>query len=178
MDYSLLVDKLKINDFFIKIDIIKGELIAFVNKDNIIKALDLLKNTYQFHLLINICAVDYPHHKKRFTIVYNLLNIIDNLRIRINIEANEDEMILSSIETFKCAMWYEREVWDMFGILFLYNHDMRRILTDYEFQGHPFRKDFPLSGYHQVEYDHKDNKVKYGTVKLEQEYRDFDYMLS
>ena len=113
--------------------------------------------------------------KERFTVVYNLLSIEKNLRLRINVPTNSDSLMPSITSMFSAANWYEREVWDMFGILFQGNNDLRRILTDYGFSGHPLRKDFPLTGHKEVRYDEDQKKVIYEDVKLDQEYRNFDF---
>ena len=128
-----------------------------------------------FKTLISICGVDYPHREKRFEIVVNLLSYVNNLRILLKIQVAEQEAIPSLSDVYKSAGWYEREVWDMFGVIFSDHNDLRRILSDYGFAGHPLRKDFPLSGYVQVKYDQDQGKVVYEPVQLDQEYRDFDF---
>ena len=125
-------------------------------------------------ILTDICGVDYPEREQRFEVVYNLLSIKNNLRITVKLPANEKEPIPSIVSLFSSALWYEREVWDMYGIKFSKNPDLRRILTDYGFDGHPLRKDFPLTGFVEMRYSEEDKKVIYEPVKLEQAYRSFD----
>ena len=125
--------------------------------------------------LIDLTAVDYPGNKKRFILIYNLLSVSKNFRIKVKIKTNEDNPVPSVTEVYPCANWYEREVWDLFGIRFSGHPDLRRILTDYNFKGFPLRKDFPLTGFNEVRYSEKEKKVIYEPVKLEQNYRDFDF---
>ena len=127
-------------------------------------------------MLLDITAVDYPQRAKRFEIIYNLLSLKNHLRIRIKIFVNDNEIIPSISKLFKSANWYEREVWDMYGISFKGNNDLRRILTDYGFEGHPLRKDFPLTGFVELRYDENKKKVSYSKVKLTQDYRNFDFL--
>lgn len=130
----------------------------------------------RFVQLIDLCGVDYPDRAKRFDIVYHLLSMHNNSRIRVKIEAGEDETVPSVREIFPCADWFEREAFDMYGILFAEHTDLRRILTDYGFEGHPLRKDFPLTGHVEVRYDDQQKRVVYEPVKLVQEFRNFDYL--
>ncbi|MFZ5616722.1 MAG: NADH-quinone oxidoreductase subunit C [Pseudomonadota bacterium] len=130
----------------------------------------------RFLQLIDLCGVDYPDRAKRFDIVYHLLSMHNNSRIRVKIEAGEDETVPSVREIFPCADWFEREAFDMYGILFAEHTDLRRILTDYGFEGHPLRKDFPLTGHVEVRYDDQQKRVVYEPVKLVQEFRNFDYL--
>jgi len=129
----------------------------------------------RFKQLIDITAVDYPENEKRFKIVYLLLSHENNLRIIINININEDDMVSSLTKIFPSANWMEREVFDMYGISFKDHPDLRRILTDYGFDGYPLRKDYPLTGHTEVRYSEEKQKVIYEPVKLDQEYRDFDF---
>uniref|UniRef100_D8FRQ1 NADH dehydrogenase [ubiquinone] iron-sulfur protein 3 n=1 Tax=Asplenium nidus TaxID=29642 RepID=D8FRQ1_ASPND len=128
----------------------------------------------RFGILIDICGVDYPSQKRRFGVVYNLLSIQYNSRIRIRIGVDEITPVSSVISIFPSAGWWEREVWDMFGLIFSHHHDLRRILTDYGFEGHPLRKDFPLSGYAEVRYDDSEKRVVSEPVEMTQEFRYFD----
>ncbi|MFQ3307301.1 MAG: NADH-quinone oxidoreductase subunit C [Candidatus Midichloriaceae bacterium] len=130
---------------------------------------------YLFKILLDICGVDYPDREKRFEVVYHLLSIENNLRLRIKVSVDESEFLPSINDIYSSANWYEREAWDMYGILFYGNDDLRRILTDYGFSGHPMRKDFPLSGHVEIKYDVEKEKVIYEPVKLVQEYRDFNF---
>ncbi len=126
--------------------------------------------------LIDLTAVDYPERAKRFDIVYHLLSLHHNTRIRVKAELGEDETIPSAIEIYPCANWFEREAFDMYGVVFAKHPDLRRILTDYGFEGYPLRKDFPLTGHVQVKYDDQEKRVVYEPVTLVQEYRNFDYL--
>ncbi len=130
----------------------------------------------RFIQLIDICGVDYPERAKRFDVVYHLLSMHNNSRIRVKIEANEEDLVPSVRGIFPCADWFEREAFDMYGILFSEHTDLRRILTDYGFEGHPLRKDFPLTGHVEVRYDDQQKRVVYEPVKLVQEFRNFDYL--
>jgi NADH-quinone oxidoreductase subunit C len=132
----------------------------------------------RFTILTDLFAADFPDRPKRFEVVYNLLSLKLNKRILIKVEASEEDVIPSITKIFSAACWYERETYDMYGINFSGSHDVRRLLTDYGFKGHPLRKDFPLYGYVQVKYDNTQEKVVYEPVKLEQEYRHFDFSSS
>ena len=125
--------------------------------------------------MIDICGVDYPKKEKRFTVVYQLLSIEHNLRIKVKVEVSSEDFVPTVKDIFSSAHWYEREIWDMYGIFFVGNDDLRRILTDYGFSGFPMRKDFPLTGHTEVRYDSEKQKVVYEPVKLAQEFRDFDF---
>ena len=141
---------------------------------DVITFLKTNKNT-KFRQLIDITAVDYPENAKRFKLVYLLLSHEFNNRIKINYSVSENEIINSIVKIFPSANWMEREVFDMYGVKFKDHPDLRRILTDYNFKGHPLRKDFPLTGHNEVRYSEEDKKVIYEPVKLEQNYRDFDF---
>ena len=130
----------------------------------------------RFTVLCDICGVDYPDRPLRFEVVYNLLSMSLNQRIRLRVETDENEPVPSAIGLFSSAGWWEREAWDLFGILFADNPDLRRILTDYGFEGHPLRKDFPLTGYVEVRYDEEQKRVVYEPVRLQQEFRSFDFL--
>ena len=150
---------------------------ASFNYENTIKLFQELKNNEQlnFDQLIDITAIDYPSREKRFELVYILLSMKKNKRIILKTAINENDSIDSIIQIFKSSDWYERECYDLFGIKFNNHPDLRRIMTDYNFEGHPLRKDFPLTGHTEVRYDDVEKKVVYEPVKLTQEYRDFDY---
>ena len=135
-----------------------------------------LNNICKFRTLIDITAIDYLSEEKRFTLVYHYLSMQQNLRIRLKCSIKEGQIVPSITKLFPAANWFEREVFDMYGILFSNHPDMRRILTDYGFQGHPLRKDFPTTGYLELRYDQERKKVVYEPVKLTQEYRRFDFM--
>ena len=135
-----------------------------------------LNSVCQFRTLIDITAIDYPEEEYRFQLIYHYLSMHQNFRIRIKIPVKDEEIVPSITSVFPAANWFEREVFDMYGILFGSHPDMRRLLTDYGFKGHPLRKDFPTTGYLEVRYDQEKKKVVYEPVKLNQEYRRFDFV--
>ena len=153
------------------------ELTVIVSKSILLKVLNFLKDDklFQFKQLIDICGVDYPNRIDRFEIVYHLLSISLNQRIRVKLSVNDGDTVPSIVSIFDAANWYEREVWDLYGVIFTDHPDLRRILTDYGFEGHPLRKDFPLSGFVQVKYDDSEKKVVNEKVNLVQDFRDFDF---
>jgi NADH-quinone oxidoreductase subunit C len=155
-----------------------GDLTLTVDAARIIEVLQFLRDDAEcrFVNFIDITAVDYPEREKRFEIVYHLLSPYKNLRVRVKAQAGEGEDVASAIGVFPGANWFEREVYDMFGVVFSGHPDLRRMLTDYGFQGHPLRKDFPTTGYVQVRYDDEAKRVVYEPVKLVQEFRQFDYL--
>lgn len=160
-----------------KVDFDHDELIILTNIENLFNLLDLLKShpACQFEQLMDVCGVDYPYRSPRFDVVYNLLSVTLNQRIRVIVHTNEIIPVPSVHSLWKSATWWERECYDMYGILFSGQPDLRRILTDYGFEGHPLRKDFPVTGYVEVRYDADQNKVVYEPVHLTQEMRDFDF---
>jgi len=129
-----------------------------------------------FNCFTDLCGADYPEREKRFEVVYHLLSPTQNMRVRVKTSVGEEETLPSVIDVFPCANWFEREVYDLYGVLFENHPDLRRILTDYGFSGHPLRKDFPLTGYVEVRYDDEKKRVVYEPVKLTQEFRNFDYL--
>ncbi|GBF27636.1 NADH-quinone oxidoreductase chain 5 [bacterium MnTg02] len=155
-----------------------GELTVTVVRERISQVLKYLRDDArcQFSILIDICGADYPERPKRFDVVYHLLSPKQNQRIRIKTQTDENTAVPSAISIFPAANWFEREAFDFYGILFSGHPDLRRILTDYGFQGYPLRKDFPLTGYVEVRYDDEQKRVVYEPVKLTQEYRSFDFM--
>jgi len=159
-------------------EIINNELVISTKANNVYKLLEDLKKkeNLNFEMLLDITAVDYPKRAKRFEIVYILLSLKNHLRIRVKIFINDSEIVPSISKLYKCARWYEREVWDMYGVSFKGNDDLRRLLTDYGFEGHPLRKDFPLTGFVELRYDEAKKKVAYSKVKLVQDYRNFDFL--
>ncbi|MGC3936607.1 NADH-quinone oxidoreductase subunit C [Roseobacter sp. EG26] len=159
-------------------DVTTGELNLDVTPSNITGLVEFLKTdmTCRFSTLVDITAVDYAGRAKRYDVVYHLLSMYQNHRIRLRVSIREDQMVPSVIGVHPCANWFEREVFDMFGILFSGHPDLRRILTDYGFRGHPLRKDFPTTGYTEVRYDEAQKRVVYEPVSLVQEYRQFDFM--
>ena len=154
-----------------------GELTITVARERIGEVLTKLRDDLdcQFEILIDICGVDYPARKNRFDVVYHLLSVRRNHRIRIKLETDEATPVPSVISVFPGANWYEREAYDMYGILFSDHPDLRRLLTDYGFEGYPLRKDFPLTGYKEVRYDDEQKRVVYEPVRLTQEFRNFDF---
>lgn len=155
-----------------------GELTLNARADKIATVLTFLRDDprCRFTTLLDICGVDYPERAKRFDVVYHMLSMHLNQRIRIKVETDADTAVPSVSGLFPCADWLEREAFDMYGILFSNHPDLRRILTDYGFQGHPLRKDFPLTGHVEVRYDSEQQRVVYEPVKLMQAYRNFDYL--
>lgn len=154
------------------------ELCLVVERERIARVLKFLRDDVncQFKQLMDVCGVDYPGRDERFEVVYNLLSLTHNRRIRVKVSAGEDTPVPTAIEVFSSANWWERETWDMFGIPFRDHPDLRRILSDYGFQGHPLRKDFPLTGYVEVRYDDEQKRVVYEPVKLPQDWRTFDFL--
>ena len=155
-----------------------GELTVRAQANRIVELLTLLRDSpaFRFHQLIDITAVDYPERTRRFDVVYHLLSLTKNWRVRLEIETDEDTPVASVVPVYPCADWYEREVFDMFGVFFSGHPDLRRILTDYGFHGHPLRKDFPMTGYVEVRWDEALKRVVYEPVKLPQEFRQFDFL--
>lgn len=155
-----------------------GELTVDVALPNIVGLVEWLKSdpTCGFSTLVDITAVDYPERARRFDVVYHFLSMYQNQRIRLRVAVREEEMVPSITGVHPSAGWFEREVFDMFGLIFSGNPDLRRILTDYGFRGHPLRKDFPTTGYTEVRYDEVLKRVVYEPVSLVQEYRQFDFM--
>ena len=160
-----------------KNSIAHGELTLSTEAANIAAILKFLRDdpNCQFAVLIDICGVDYPEREKRFEVVYHLLSPRLNQRIRVKISTDEATPVASVNDIFPAANWFEREAYDMFGIKFTGHPDLRRLLTDYGFQGYPLRKDFPLTGYVEVRYDDEAKRVVYEPVKLNQEFRNFDF---
>ena len=155
-----------------------GELNLTIARDDIISVLkDLRDNSsLQFEQLVDLSGVDYPERAERFDVVYHLMSHRQNQRIRVKLSTDEDQPVPSVIDIFPVANWYERETYDMYGVLFSGHPDLRRLLTDYGFEGHPLRKDFPLTGHVEVRYDPEAKRVVYEPVKLAQEFRDFDFL--
>ncbi|MBW9117657.1 NADH-quinone oxidoreductase subunit C [Rhizobium cauense] len=156
----------------------REELTLMVEKEHLLDVLGLLRDdeAFGFIILLDICGVDWPGRVERFDVVYHLLAPKRNVRVRVKIRADEVTSVPSVCNLFPCANWYEREAWDMYGIVFEGHPDLRRILTDYGFEGHPLRKDFPLTGFVELRYDDAVKRVVYEPVELKQEYRDFDFL--
>ena len=156
-------------------DVQYGELTLTAPAGKIVEALTYLRDVQGFHQLIDLCGVDYPEREKRFDVVYHLLSMTKNRRVRIKVQADEDTAVPSVVGVFAAADWFEREAFDMYGIFFDGHPDLRRILTDYGFHGHPLRKDFPMTGYVEVRYDEELKRVVYEPVKAV-EYRNWDFL--
>lgn len=154
----------------------RGELTIEVNAADILKVMAHLQGAGEFKILVDLCGVDWPQRAKRFDVVYHLLSLTRNARIRVKAQVGEGESIPSIISVYPAAGWFERETFDMYGVPFADHPDMRRILTDYGFSGYPLRKDFPLTGYVELRYDDELKRVVYQPVQLVQEFRDFDFM--
>ena len=161
-----------------RFEIVLGEAVLSVAAPAIVKVMMLLRDDEKclFKLLVDICGVDYPDRAARFEVVYNLLSVKHNLRLRVKVAAAEDQPVPSIAGLYSTAGWFEREAWDLYGIYFADHPDLRRILTDYGFEGHPLRKDFPLTGYVEVRYDIEQKRVVYEPVNLRQEFRTFDFV--
>lgn len=156
----------------------QDELVLKAKRDEIVNVLTHLRDdgACRFTQLVDVTAADYPSRPERFEVVYNMLSISNNTRVRVKVSASEETLVPSATAVFRSANWFEREVWDMYGILFSGHPDLRRILTDYGFEGHPQRKDFPLTGYVELRYDEEQKRVVYEPVKLTQDFRNFDYL--
>ncbi|MFZ1471002.1 MAG: NADH-quinone oxidoreductase subunit C [Paracoccaceae bacterium] len=170
--------ELKHSDAVQSTEIAFGELTVTANLAHLVALVEFLRDdpACRFSTLIDITAIDLPERVARFDLVYHFLSMYRNHRIRLKVAVREDEMVPSIYQTYPASNWFEREVFDMFGILFTGHPDLRRILTDYGFRGHPLRKDFPTTGYTEVRYDEALKRVVYEPVKLVQEYRQFDFM--
>ena len=170
--------ELKRPDCVLGWDVAYDELTLDVVPSAIVGFVEFLKTdaTCRFTTLVDVTAVDYPDRPKRFDVVYHFLSMLQNHRIRLRAAIREDETVPSLTDIHPSANWFEREVFDMFGILFTGHPDLRRLLTDYGFRGHPLRKDFPTTGYTEVRYDEVEKRVVYEPVNLVQEYRQFDFM--
>ena len=155
-----------------------GELTLTCTRENILDVLRTLRDDSQtvFTCLIDLCGVDYPEREARFDVVYHLLSPRENMRIRVKLAVAEDETVPSIVPLFPAAEWYERECYDLYGVIFAGHPDLRRLLTDYGFEGHPLRKDFPLTGFVEVRYDDIEKRVVYEPVELRQEFRNFDFL--
>ena len=169
---SGIQENCKINDSLIKF----GQIQISINSNDLITTLEFLKDneSCQFRQLTDIAGVDFPEREKRFDVIYHFLSFKHNARVRVKTQISENESIHSITQLFPAANWFEREAFDMYGIQFTDHPDLRRILTDYGFEGYPLRKDFPLTGNVEVRYDQMERKVIYEPVKLQQDYRNFD----
>ena len=167
-----------LSDYVHATEIAFGELVVEARADQVARVLKFLKDdqSCRFEQLIDLCGVDYPERDPRFDVVYHLLSMSHNRRMRLKVGVNEDQPVPSVTEVYPSAGWWERETWDLYGIHFAGNPDLRRLLTDYGFNGHPLRKDFPLTGYVELRYDAEQKRVVYEPVKLTQEFRRFDFL--
>jgi NADH-quinone oxidoreductase subunit C len=147
-----------------------------VARESIVDVCRILRDRFEYQQLMEIAGVDYPQREERFDVVYHLLSLTKNHRIRVRVTTDEEKPVPSVTGLWPVAGWLEREVFDMFGVLFDGNEDLRRILTDYGFRGHPLRKDFPLSGYHEMRYSEEEKRVVYEPVRLAQDFRSFDFL--
>ncbi|MCC6468681.1 MAG: NADH-quinone oxidoreductase subunit C [Alphaproteobacteria bacterium] len=155
-----------------------GELTLTVDRARIVEAMTFLRDDprCRFKLVMDVCGADYPERAQRFEVVYHLLSLEHNRRLRVKVATDEATPVPSVVGVFNAANWFEREAWDLYGILFADHPDLRRILTDYGFEGHPLRKDFPLTGYVEVRYDDEKKRVVYEPVRLTQDFRSFDFL--
>jgi NADH-quinone oxidoreductase subunit C len=167
-----------LGDVAIAAVVMRGELTLTVQANAIAKILTFLRDEPNclFKMLIDVCGVDYPARPQRFEVVYHLLSLKHNQRIRVKVMTDEMTPVPSVYGVFRSALWFEREAWDMYGIYFSDHPDLRRILTDYGFEGHPLRKDFPQTGYVEVRYDNEQKRVVYEPVTLRQDWRTFDFL--
>ncbi len=159
-------------------EIVRDELSIFIARETVAEVLQILRDDPAIAMtqLVDICGVDYPERPERFEVVYHLLSLHYNWRIRVKCTTSGAEPVPTVVGLYSGAGWFERECWDMYGVLFAGNPDLRRILTDYGFEGHPLRKDFPLSGYVEVRYDDEQKRIVYEPVKLTQDFRSFDFL--
>jgi NADH-quinone oxidoreductase subunit C len=162
----------------IQLTVALGELSVLVPRPRIHDVLKILRDDPAIAMaqLVDICGADYPERPERFDIVYHLLSLRHNARVRIKVQTDDRTPVPTCVDVYSTAGWFEREAWDLFGVTFAGNPDLRRILTDYGFEGHPLRKDFPLTGYVEVRYDEEQKRVIYEPVKLPQDFRNFDFL--
>ena len=167
-----------LSDYVFAAEVARDELTVDARADQVMRVLKFLKDDprCRFEQLTDLCGVDYPERDPRFDVVYHLLSMSHNCRLRLKIGVNEDQPVPSATDVYPSAGWWERETWDLYGIYFAGNPDLRRLLTDYGFDGHPLRKDFPLTGYVELRYDSEQKRVVYEPVKLTQEFRRFDFL--
>ena len=167
-----------LSDYVFAAEVTRDELTVDARADQVGRVLKFLKDDprCRFEQLTDLCGVDYPERDPRFDVVYHLLSLSHNCRLRLKVGVNEDQPVPSATEIYPSAGWWERETWDLYGIYFAGNPDLRRLLTDYGFDGHPLRKDFPLTGYVELRYDSEQKRVVYEPVKLTQEFRRFDFL--
>lgn len=169
--------ELSIQAAILKKELQHGELVVTVRREGLRRFMTFLLNdaNCEFKQLVDICGADYPERDERFEVIYNLLSLKHNMRIRVKVRTDESSPVDSIASIYSAANWFEREVWDMYGVFFNDHPDLRRILSDYGFEGHPLRKDFPLTGFVELRYDETLKRVVYEPVKLQQDYRNFDF---
>ncbi|WP_395943528.1 NADH-quinone oxidoreductase subunit C [Brevundimonas sp.] len=153
-----------------------GELTLVAPRERIVEVLTALRDQFEFQQCLDVCGADYPDREERFEVVYHLLSMTKNARVRVKVVTDEVQPVPTAVEVYPSAGWFEREAYDMYGMIFAGHPDMRRLLTDYGFEGHPLRKDFPMTGYVEVRYDEEQKRVVYEPVKLTQEFRTFDFL--
>jgi NADH-quinone oxidoreductase subunit C len=178
IDLAALGESIKsaLNGAVTGVAVARGEVTLDASAADILKVMAYLQGPGDFKILVDICGTDWPQRAKRFDVVYHLLSLTRNVRVRVKAQVGEGESISSVISVYPAAGWFEREAFDMYGVPFTDHPDMRRILTDYGFSGYPLRKDFPLTGYVELRYDDELKRVVYQPVQLVQEFRDFDFM--
>ena len=159
-------------------ELVLDELVLHARAPGLVKVMTFLRDDVncQFKQLMDVCGVDYPEDEQRLEVVYNLLSLTHNNRIRVKVRTDEDTPVPSVTGVYSSAAWFEREAWDLLGVLFSDHPDLRRIMTDYGFEGHPLRKDFPLTGHVELRYDDEKKRVVYEPVKLTQDFRSFDFL--
>jgi NADH-quinone oxidoreductase subunit C len=169
---------LALPDAVLSTEVRHGELIIHARAEEIVAVALYLRDNVncQFKQLVDICGTDYPERPERFDVVYNFLSVAQNQRARVKVQTDEQTPVPSLTDIYSSADWYEREAWDLYGIYFSGHADLRRILTDYGFEGHPLRKDFPLTGYVELRYDDEQKRVVYEPVELAQDFRNFDFV--
>ncbi len=167
-----------LSEAVIAVDLVGDELAVTVHRERIVRVLTFLRDDVncQFKQLMDVCGADYPEREERFEVVYNLLSLTHNQRVRVKLRTDAASPVPTVTGVFSSANWWERETWDMYGVYFRDHPDLRRMLTDYGFEGHPLRKDFPLTGYVEVRYDDLEKRVVYEPVKLTQDFRSFDFL--
>ncbi len=165
-----------IGDAFLDAKDAVGEVSITVARESVVEVCRTLRDRFEYQQLMEIAGVDYPQREERFDVCYHLLSVTKNHRIRVRVTTDEEKAVPSVTGLWPVAGWLEREVFDMYGVLFDGNQDLRRILTDYGFRGHPLRKDFPLSGYHELRYSEEEKRVVYEPVRLAQDFRSFDFL--
>ena len=177
-NHGWTIDITRLPEFAASAEVVNGELVLRTTRVQVVSLLAYLRDDPHclFKQLIDVAGVDYPDREERFEVVYQLLSMKYNVRVRVKVATDDKTPVPSVVSVFSSANWFEREVWDMYGVYFSDHPDLRRILTDYGFDGHPQRKDFPLTGYVELRYDVEQKRVVYEPVKLNQAYRSFDYL--